>query len=69
MKKRFRFVLALTAALAFSLPAAGGSASASHNCGLQDVSHTVDTICDNYHNPKAVVQYIVCITIYDCPIG
>lgn len=69
MKKRMRLVLALAAATALSLPAASIPASASHRCGLEDVSHTVNTICDNYHSPKNLIQYITCITIGDCPIS
>lgn len=69
MKKRFRLALALAATAALAIPAAGGSANAAHRCGLEDVSHTLNTICDNYHNPKGLIQYVVCITIYDCPIN
>ena len=67
MKKRgIRLLLALAAAAALSVPASAGAA---HRCGLEDVSHTVNTICDNYHNPKNVVQYVVCLATQDCPIG
>ncbi len=69
MKKGVRLLLALATAAALILPAASGPANASHRCGLEDVSHTVNTICENYHNPKPLLQYLVCITIYDCPIN
>lgn len=69
MKKRIRLVLALAAAAALTIPAAGSTANASHYCGLEDVSHTLNTICNNYHDPKLVIQYVACITVGDCPIG
>ncbi len=37
-----------------------GPARAAHNCGLQDVSSEADTVCDNYHNPKPLLAYIIC---------
>jgi hypothetical protein len=69
MKKRIRLALALATAAALSMSAASIPASASHRCGLEDVSHTVNAICDNYHSPKVLIQYVACIAVGDCPIG
>jgi len=65
--KKIRLALALTAA-ALSISAAL-PASATHRCGLEGVSHTVNTICDNYHSPKVLVQYVACIATGKCPIS
>jgi uncharacterized paraquat-inducible protein A len=68
-KKTTRLALGLATAVAFSIPAAMLPAGASHYCGLEDVSHTVNTICNNYHSPKAEIAYLVCIAKGYCPIG
>ena len=68
MRKR-RLALALIAAAAISLPAASLPADATHRCGLEGVSHTVNTICDNYHSPKVLVQYAACIATGKCPVS
>jgi len=68
-KKKTRFALGLATAVALCIPAAMLPAGASHYCGLEDVSHTVNTICNNYHSPKAELQYLACIAIGDCPIS
>ena len=65
--KKIRLALAFAAALTIS--ASFLPADAAHRCGLEDVSHTVNAICDNYHSPKVVVQYVACIAVGDCPIG
>jgi hypothetical protein len=57
------------AAVAISLSAATLPAAATHRCGLDRVSHTVNTICENYHSPKVLVQYVACIATGNCPIG
>jgi hypothetical protein len=69
MKRRIRFALAHATATALIVPAASTPASASHYCGLEDASHTLNTICNGYHDPKGLTQYIVCIAVGDCPIG
>jgi hypothetical protein len=69
MRKRSRFALALIVAAALCLPAAALPAEANHRCGLEGVSHTVNTICDNYHSPKVLVQYVACIAKGQCPIS
>jgi len=68
MRKR-RLALALVATAALCLPAAALPAHASHRCGLEGVSHTVNVICDNYHSPKNVVSYVVCIAKGQCPVS
>ena len=68
--RRIRLVVLVGAVVSlFSLPGSGAQIEASHRCGLQDISHTVNTICDNYHNPKVLIPYILCIATGDCPIG
>jgi hypothetical protein len=69
MRKRSRFALALVAVAALCLPAAGSTASANHYCGLDGVSTTVNTICNNYHSPKVLLQYLQCVATNQCPIG
>jgi hypothetical protein len=69
MTKRIRFSLAVAIALSLSIPAVTGSASAAHRCGLEGVSHTVNTICDNYHSPKFLIQYLACIAKGQCPVS
>ena len=69
MKRRIRFSLALATVAALSMSAASIPASASHRCALEDVSHTVNAICDNYHSPKVLIPYLVCIATGDCPIS
>jgi hypothetical protein len=61
--------LVLVTTMALSLPAVGLSARASHRCGLEGVSHTVNAICDNYHSPKVLVQYVACIATGECPVS
>lgn len=65
--KKIRLALAL--AIGITVSASFLPADAAHRCGLGDVSHTVNTICDNYHSPKNVVQYVTCIAVGDCPIN
>lgn len=65
--KRIRLALALAAAT--MLPAFATPAQAHHYCGLEDVSHTVNTICNGYHEPKFLVQYIACVATGRCPIS
>lgn len=68
--KRVRTIVLLGAVVSlFSLPGSGAQVEANHRCGLEDLSHTVNTICDNYHDPKAEIQYLVCIAKGQCPIG
>ena len=69
MKKRIRLALALAATAALIVPTASIPANASHYCGLEDVSHTLNTICNGYHDPKGLIQYVACIAVGDCPIG
>jgi hypothetical protein len=67
--KRIRTIIMLGAVAAFSVvPAATTPANASHRCGLEDISGTVNTICENYHTPKAELAYLVCIAKGECPI-
>jgi len=69
MKRKARLALGLATAFALSVPAALLPAEASHYCGLEDVSHTLNTICNNYHDPKAEIAYLVCIAKGYCPVG
>jgi ABC-type sugar transport system substrate-binding protein len=69
MRKRSRFALALVAVAALCLPAVASPAAANHNCGLDGVSNTVNTICNNYHSPKVLLQYVECVATAQCPIG
>jgi hypothetical protein len=69
VKKKARLALSLAAALAISLPMVSSPADASHRCGLEGVSHTVNTICENYHSPKLLIPYVVCIATGKCPIS
>lgn len=64
-----RGIIMLVAAAAMCVPAAAVPASASHRCGLEGVSHTVNVICDNYHSPKNEVSYLVCIAKGQCPLS
>ena len=66
--KRLRLALAVAVA-ALSISFAMPSANATHKCGLEGVSHTVNTICDNYHSPKVLVSYLVCIAQGQCPVS
>jgi hypothetical protein len=68
-KKQTRLALVLVTAIALCLPAVSLPARASHRCGLEDVSHTVNTVCDNYHSPKVLVQYVACIATRQCPVS
>jgi hypothetical protein len=52
-----------------SMPATGSRVGAAHYCGLEDLSHTVNTICNNYHDPKAELQYVVCLATGECSIS
>jgi hypothetical protein len=69
MRKRIRLLLGFATAAALVIPAAGSTASAAHYCGLEDVSHTLNTICNNYHDPKAEIAYIACLVTGYCPIS
>jgi len=63
--KRFRIlVVSVILALFTVLPI--GPARASHNCGLERLSPEVDTICDNYHNPKPLISYLFCLVSPSC---
>jgi hypothetical protein len=57
--KRARIRSAVVASCVAAIAMFGAPAAhASHNCGLEEVP-IVDTICDNYHSPKVVIQYVV----------
>ena len=59
-------IVAMAVAALSIMPGLVAPAHASHNCGLEDVDHTVDTICDNYHNPKPLLEYIICLISPTC---
>ena len=60
-------ILVVSSVLAlFTIVTAASPASAAHNCGLEDVDRTADTICDNYHNPKPLISYLVCLISSNC---
>jgi hypothetical protein len=63
--KRVR-ILVVSIVLALFVVFPGSSAVASHNCGLERVSPEADTICDNYHNPKPLISYLVCLFSPTC---
>jgi hypothetical protein len=65
--RRARTFLASTAlAACLIVPGLASPAAASHNCNLEEVDHTVDTICDNYHNPKPLLEYLLCVVSPTC---
>lgn len=57
---RARLIVVSATATLFLIAPFSSPAAASHNCGLEDASTEVDTVCDNYHNPKPLLSYIVC---------
>lgn len=60
-------ILVVSSVLAlFTIIPLASPANAGHNCGLEDVDRTVDTICDNYHNPKPLISYLVCLISPNC---
>lgn len=69
MKRVRMFALVGALAAVFSMPATPSHVNASHYCGLEDLSHTVNTVCNNYHDPKAELQYVLCIAKGQCPIS
>ena len=69
MRNLRTFVLVGAVAILSSAPATASRMEASHYCGLEDVSHTVNTVCNNYHDPKAEVAYVACLAKGQCPIS
>ena len=65
--KKFRLAVAAAAIAVFTiLPASATPAYAAHTCALDDVSREADTICENYHNPKPLLSYIICLLSPTC---
>lgn len=65
--KRIRvLIVGASLALFTIIPGFGAPASAAHTCGLEDVDPTVNTICDNYHNPKPLLSYLFCLVSPTC---
>ena len=63
---RIRVTVVATAVAVFAaLPGFAAPASASHTCGL-DGSPELNTICENYHSPKPLLQYLVCLVSPNC---
>ena len=60
-------ILIVSGALAlFTIFPGATAANAAHDCGLERVDPTVDTICDNYHNPKPLLTFLVCLISPNC---
>ena len=69
MKKLRMFILLGAVAAVSSMPATRFHVNAAHYCGLEDLSHTVNTVCNNYHDPKAELQYVLCVAKGQCPVS
>lgn len=64
---KVRILIVSTVIAVFTIiPGLGSPANASHTCGLEDVDPTVNTICDNYHNPKPLLSYLICLISPTC---
>lgn len=62
--KKFRIRLAVVAAITGMLAMfAPAPARAAHTCGL-DGTGIVDSVCENYHNPKTLIQIVVFCVVY-----
>lgn len=57
---KVRIYLIAAAVTLFTIFPLSSAAMASHTCGLEDVSYEVNTICDGYHSPKPLVQWLIC---------
>jgi hypothetical protein len=66
MKKVKMLIVAMAVAVLSIMPGVASPAHASHNCALEDVDHTVDTICDHYHDPKPLLEYLICLISPTC---
>ncbi len=66
MKKVRILIVSGALALFTIIPGLVSPASAAHTCGLEDVDPRVNTICDNYHDPKPLLAYIICVIRGDC---
>lgn len=60
--RKLRLVLVAAAIGLFAVVPAS-PAQASHTCGLDG---PVGAICDNYHNPKPLLSYLVCLISPTC---
>ena len=59
------FIVATALAAGSIVPGFASPAYASHNCNLEEVDPTVDTICDHYHD-KGLIGYLLCIVLPTC---
>jgi hypothetical protein len=65
--KKLRLMVVTVALAAFTiLPATASPAFAAHTCALDETSRELDTICENYHNPKPLISYILCLLSPTC---
>ena len=65
--KKLRITIVGAALAAFTiLPATASPALAAHTCALDEASQELDTICENYHNPKPLLGYIICLISPTC---
>lgn len=65
MKKARVLFVAATVAVFGMLPALSSPAQAAHTCGLEELPE-VNTICENYHSPKPLLQYLFCLASPTC---
>ena len=64
---RLKVWIASAAIAAFTvLPGFASPALAAHTCALDETSRELDTICENYHNPKPLLSYIICLVSPTC---
>jgi hypothetical protein len=59
------FIVATALAAGSVVSGFASPALASHNCALEDVDQTVDTICDHYHD-KGLIGYLICLVLPTC---
>lgn len=62
MRARKLLVAAAVCAFTTLSPA---PAMAAHSCELDD-TRELDTICENYHSPKPLLQYLYCLVSPFC---
>lgn len=64
MKKTRIALVTVALALITAFPAT--PVKAAHTCALDDISRELDTICENYHNPKPLLSYLICLVSPTC---
>jgi hypothetical protein len=66
MQKVRIMIVTVALALFTIIPSMATPAYASHTCALDDVDRTVDTVCENYHNPKPLLSFLLCLVLPTC---